>query len=203
VQFAPDSKYWDGKNQLKGPSESVLWTRGDRFWADVQIGTIRLAIGRDEAGTLWASPSPSKGIRFADELADLPEDVAFACAVNSMSLPALVEDVLSDFDLRGQGPSSHGDKPTNLVWATLRPGHSHRILSAALLETDAATDAIVRLVLWTVEKAAPKGTITFTLIDSDTLRDDQYRLESHLDTNAVIELHDLGKARPKTADRRK
>lgn len=196
VQFAPDPEYWDGKNPLKGPSDSVLWTRGDRFWADVQIGnTVRLAIGRDETGTLWASPSPAKGIRFADERADLPEEIAFACAVNSMSLPKLVEDVLADFNLQSQGPSSYGGKPTTLVWATLKPGRSHWLLSTALLEIDKATDTIVRLVLWTVDNGEPRGTITFTLTDSATLGDDQYRLESHVDEDAVIERHDLGDSR--------
>ena len=47
VHYAPDPRYWDGKKMLEGPSESVLWTRGDRFWADCTIGTIHLAIGRE------------------------------------------------------------------------------------------------------------------------------------------------------------
>ncbi|MBX3437786.1 MAG: hypothetical protein KF861_09865 [Planctomycetaceae bacterium] len=196
VQFAPDPKYWDGKNQFKGPSESVLWTRGDRFWADVQIAKIRLLIGRDEEGTLWASPSPSKGIRFTDRLSDLPEEVEFACRVNSMSLPALVEDVLADFDLRSHGPSSHAGAATNLVWANLKPGRSHRLLSTALLEIDARSDVIMRLVLWTIDEGEPKGTITFTLIDSDTIGDAQYRLEAHVDAGATIERHDLTRPTP-------
>ena len=65
VHYAPDPRYWDGTKVLEGPSESVLWTRGDRFWSDCSIGHIRLAIGREEDGTLWVSPSRKKGIRFA------------------------------------------------------------------------------------------------------------------------------------------
>lgn len=198
VQFAPDPQYWDGTEPLKGPSDSILWTRGEQFCSDVRIGTIRLAIGRDAEGTLWASPSRSKGIQFSDRLKDVPEAIAFACAVNSMSLPTLVEDVLADFDLQGQGPSSHGGDETNLIWAKLKPGRSHWLLSAALLEVDAATDAIVRLVLWTVEEGKPKGTVTFTLIDSDTFSEERYRLRSHVDDDAVIERHDLGKPAAKS-----
>src|SRR5690606_25868135 len=55
VQFAPDAAYWDGRNPLTGPSDTLLWTRGDRFWADATLGRVKLVYGRDEQGVLWVS----------------------------------------------------------------------------------------------------------------------------------------------------
>ena len=178
---------------LEGPSESVLWTRGDRFWSDCSIGDIRLAIGREEDGTLWVSPSRKKGIRFAGGDSQLPKEVAVLCDVNSLTVPALMDEVLADFDLRAEGPSSHAAEATSLVWARLKPGRSHPLISAALLEIDARSGALLRLVLWTVREGRPNGTVTYTLFDSATRGDDDYRLESHLDPGAEVEIQSFGR----------
>jgi hypothetical protein len=191
LQYAPDPRSWDGKNQLEGPSESVLWTRGDRFWADCTIGEIKLAIGRDENGVLWVSPSRSKGIEFSNPASQLPEEVALICAINSMTIPTLVEDVLADFELRAERRSAGPDGATTVVWAKLKADRSHPLLSAAMLEIDARSNVVVRLVLWTVRDGRPKGTVTYTLLESAPQSDDQYRLRSHLDPDALIETHTL------------
>ena len=194
VHYAPDPRYWDGTKRLEGPSESVLWTRGDRFWSNCSIGDIHLAIGREEDGTLWVSPSRKKGIRFSDERSRLPEEVAVLCDINSLTVPALVDEVLADFDLGAEEPSSHAAGASNLVWARLKPGRSHPLISTALLEIDARTDALLRLVLWTVREGRPNGTVTYTLFDSATRRDAEYRLESHLDPDAEVEIQSFGRA---------
>lgn len=194
VHYAPDPRYWDGTKALEGPSESVLWTRGDRFWSDCSIGDIRLAIGREEDGTLWVSPSRKKGIRFAGGDSQLPREVAVLCDVNSLTVPALMDDVLVDFDLHAEGPTSHARAATSVVWARLKPGRSHPLISRALLEIDARGGALIRLVLWTVREGRPKGTVTYTLIDSAIRGDEVYRLDSHLDPGAEVEMHSFGRA---------
>lgn len=196
VQFAPDPRFWDGKNKLEGPSESVLWTRGDRFWSDCTIADHRLKIGRDEDRTLWVSPSRGQGIRFPDASAPLPKEVAVICAINAMTVPALVDDVLADFDLRAEEPSADAAAPTRLVWAKRKPGRTHPLLSAAMLEIDARNDVLVRLVLWMERDGRPNGTVTYTLLDLATQSDDRYRLESHLDPDAKIERHTFPKPAP-------
>lgn len=200
VHYAPDPRYWDGTKTLEGPSESVLWTRGDRFWSDCSIGPIRLAIGREADGTLWVSPSRQKGIRFAGGDSQLPREVAVLCDVNSLTVPALMDDVLVDFDLHAEGSSSPGRGATSVVWARLKPGRSHPLISTALLEIDARGGALLRLVLWIVREGRPNGTVTYTLIDGARRGDDDYRLESHLDPGAEVEIHSFGRA---GADRRK
>ncbi|WP_406701352.1 hypothetical protein V5E97_40145 (plasmid) [Singulisphaera sp. Ch08] len=196
VHYAPDPRYWDEKKMLEGPSESVLWTRGDRFWADCTIGTIHLAIGREQDRSLWVSPSRMHGIRFSDNDSQLPRDVAVLCDINSMTVPSLMDDVLADFNLRAEStPSPSGTTP-NLVWARLKPGRVHSLISAALLEIDAQSGVLLRLILWTVREGRPNGTVTYTLMKSARQDDEQYRLASHLDSSAKIEVHRLGQ--PKT-----
>src|SRR5690606_36430072 len=89
VQFAPAPGFWNGRNMLKGPSETVLWTRGDRFWADATIGTLKLVYGRGDDGHLWVSPEPSKGIVFSESPEAIPDEVAMYCSINAMTVPAL------------------------------------------------------------------------------------------------------------------
>jgi hypothetical protein len=197
VHFEPDPRYWDRTKVLDGPSESVLWTRGDRFWSDCSIGNIRLAIGREEDGTIWVSPSRRKGIRFAGGDSQLPREVAVLCDVNSLTAPTLMDDVLVDFNLDVEGPTTPvpARGATSVVWARLKPGRSHPLISTALMEIDARSGTLIRLVLWTVREGQPKGTVTYTLIDSATQGDDVYRLDFHLDPDAEVELQRFGRDR--------
>jgi hypothetical protein len=195
VHFAPDPRSWDGTNVLGGPSDSVLWTRGDRFWADCSIGPIRLKIGRSEDGVLWVSSSPDRGTRIPAENSHLPDKLSVLCDLNAMTVPALVDDVLADFDLRAEGPVPGDPEASSLVWARLKPGRSHPLIASALLEIDDRSNTLRRLVLWTVNDGQPHGTVTYTLIESATQDDDRYRLEAHLEPGAEIETQRLDRDR--------
>lgn len=189
VQYAPDPLYWDGSNRLEGPSQSLLWTRGDRFWSDCSIGDLRLIIGREEDGSLWIRPSPDKGIRFSNDESQLPREVSLICAVNAMTVPRLVDDVLAGFELRVDSTAKRSDEPRTLVWASLKPGHSHPVISSALLEIDPDTQSLMRLVLWMIRDGQPKGTVTYTFVERAVQDDGQYELRSHLNDDATIEDH--------------
>lgn len=188
IQYAPDPRYWDGSNQLEGPSHSVLWTRGDRFWSDCTIADIRLRIGRQQDGTLWVSRSRQHGIRFTADEAQLPQEVALLCAANSMTVPRLVEDVLADFDLRADRPAT-GSGAGAVVWAALKPGRSHPLISSALLEIDPENHALTRLVLWMVRDGRPRGTVSYTFLENGLQGDARYHLQAHLDDDAEVEDH--------------
>jgi hypothetical protein len=199
--FHPDPTYWDGKNVLRGPSETILWTRGDRFWAETQWdakrgGEAKLVYGRDEEGTIWLSPSPSSGMRFSE--GETPAEIELYCAINSMTASRLLDDVLADFELQtcdafgdvanGEAPdvANRTDKPgRTAVMATLKPGRSHPFLSSALLEID-ESDTLVRLILWTLDDGQPRGTMTYTLSETADLDDEVYRLSYHVDDDAKI-----------------
>jgi hypothetical protein len=193
--FHPDPSYWDGKNLLRGPSETILWTRGDRFWAETRWDNVRLTYGRDEEGTIWLSPSRSTGTRFSG--GETPEEIELYCTINSMTASRLLDDVLADFDLRtcdvsgeagSEGPES-APKATGGgrrgVIASLKPGRSHPFLSSALLEID-ESDTLVRLILWTLDNGQPRGTMTYTLAETSNVDDAVYRLSYHVDEDAKI-----------------
>jgi hypothetical protein len=198
VTFAPDPEYAKAGNPFRGRSDTTLWTRGERFWADARLGAIRLVYGRDEQGKLWVSPSRSRGIQLVSDDGVLPEEIAMYCAINSMSMPALVEKVLRDFDLRADGPAAPSadnelfpirtGRGSSVVWATLKQGHTHPFISSALLEVD-EHDTLVRLILWTIEDGRPRGTVTLNLVETARIGDDQYSLDFHLDPDAEVQVH--------------
>jgi len=187
VQYTPDPRYWDESNQLEGPSHSLLWTRGDRFWSECTIGELQLRIGRQRDGALWLRSSPQRGVEFRSAPADLPQEVALLCAANSLTVPRLVEEVLADFDLRAAAPADQSGAAGLVVWAALKPGRVHPVVSAALLEIDSADHSLTRLVLWMVRNGQPRGTVTYTFLESGRLDESQYELRSHLDEDAPIE----------------
>jgi hypothetical protein len=193
VQYAPDPRFWDGSNRLEGPSHSLLWTRGDRFWSDCAIGDLSLLIGRQHDGTLWVSSSPDHGIQFSAD-AKLPQEVALLCAVNSMTVPRLVEEVLADFELKADGPAKQSNSAALVVWAAVKPGRTHPLISSALLEIDPESHVLTRLVLWMTRDGRPRGTVTYTFLESGVQDDAQYQLASHLDDHAEIDLHTIEKA---------
>jgi hypothetical protein len=189
VHYAPDPRFWDGSNPLEGPSHSILWTRGDRFWAECSIGDLQLVMGREEDGHLWISPSRSKGIRFPGDESQLPQEVALLCAVNSMTVPRLVDEVLADFQLRADHTTGDADRPTTVIWARLKPGHSHPVISTALLEVDPESQTLMRLVLWLKREGRPRGSVTYTFLERAVQDDRLYQLRAHLDDDAEIEHH--------------
>ncbi len=197
VQYAPDPRYWNKANKLEGPSQSVLWTRGSQFWSDCHIGDLHLQIGRGEEGDFWVSPSRNKGIRFGGDASTWPDPVSLLCSINSMNVPELLDDVLADFDLTIESSMASG-RARKLIWATLKPDRSHALLSSALLEVDAEDNVLLRMVLWTTKQGVPKGTATYTLMNSSDRQDVMYQLESHLDAGAEIQMQNIEPA----ADRR-
>jgi hypothetical protein len=188
VQFAPDPRYTDPALPLDRPTDNTLWTRGDRFWCDCQIGDRRIAVGRDGHGQLWCAPSRRKGILLPGNAAEVSPEIQLLCDINSMRIPTLIEEVLADFELHADPPTSSSAGATSLVSARLKPGRKHSLLSAAVMEIDARSDVLVRLVLWVVRDGRPHGTVTFTWVESAVKGDAQYGLAAHVDEDAEIEV---------------
>lgn len=191
VHYVPGDRYWDGVNTLLGPSQSILWTRGDRFQSDSTIGDHHFVIGRDSDRRLWISSSPKKGLILSDESERLPKNLETLCAINSMSLPSLMDDVLADFDTRAEDRLLSNGKPVTIIWANPKPNRTHPLISAAVLEIDTKSKTISRLVIWLLRDERPHGTVTFTLTDQGQRDDETYQLKSYLDQDADIEIHRL------------
>ncbi len=205
VQYAPDPRFWDESNRLEGPSNSILWTRGDRFRSDCTLADLRLKIGRAEDGSLWIVPSPEKGkkgIQFSSSPANLPREVSLLCAVNAMTVPRLVDEVLADFELRVDRSRTGSQPSRTAVWATLKPGHTHPLIESALLEIDSETGALMGLVLSMVRDGQPRGTVTYTFLEAAVHDDALYKLRTHLNEDATIEKHSFQNALESTGEER-
>jgi hypothetical protein len=162
----------DGLPRLARPRRTRLWTRGDRFWIESDVGPRHLNWGRDPGGTLWLALSPHHGMRF--DLDEVPEAVAFRCDVLSVRLETLLGELPRNFVLRSE-PGPHA---TTIIRTERKPGR-RPILQEAELEVDDETTVVRRMVL-TRQLFGHSITTTFTLEETRTLEDSSYHLEGHL-----------------------
>jgi hypothetical protein len=170
--------------RLAQPRETRLWTRGDRFWISSTDPGRRWAWGRDEQGRVWLALGRRHGVSF--EPTDVPSWLGTVCDVFGMRVETLLDDVLHRFDLRreeGEG----GGAATYRIRAVLKPGQEPCRLSGALLEIDAETRVLRRLVLHRATLAGrPLATVTFTLVETRPQPDDSYQLAGHLEPDAPV-----------------
>jgi hypothetical protein len=151
-----------------------LWTRGDRFWIESTNPRARWAWGRDEDGTIWLSPGPHRGVRVEPE--EAPRWLTHMCDISELQPEHLLGEILRDFDLVRED----GETPaTQVIRATRKPGRWVPPLRSAVLELDTETKALRRVVL---DRVGPLRavTTTYTLVETQALADDRYRLEGHL-----------------------
>lgn len=163
-----------GLETLSSSREAHLWTRGDRFWLELN-GRV-LGCGRDERGDLWVARTRQVGIRF-DAAEAVPSELAVTCSICTMQLETLLGDVLRDFDLACEAP---GDQ-TDSIHAVLKPQHQPGSVKEAWLEIDRRTHVVRRLVL-----SRNEAIVTYTLIETRSIGNDQYKLQGHLDPTARI-----------------
>ncbi len=167
------------------PRQTRLWTRGDRFWIESDIGLRHLNWGRDESGGLWLAFAPHRGLRF--ESSELPPAIALRCDVLSVRLETLLGEVLTDCDLK-----TDPDNPS-IIRARPKPNR-RRILREAILEVDPETKVLKRLEL-TRTLAGRTITTRFHLEETRELDDSQYQLEGHLEAPYQVNAHEIDPAR--------
>jgi hypothetical protein len=175
--------------QVAQPRETRLWTRGDRFWIESTNPEKHWAWGRDQ-GRVWMALGGAKGVWFdRDELAEndeLAHAVTVVCDLYSMRVETLLTEMLADFDLKRENTETAGAVTTHRIRAELKPGVSSPRLRAAVLEIDAETRVLRRLVLHRTRRGEPVGTVTFTLVETRTQNDETYTLEGHLNPDAQV-----------------
>jgi hypothetical protein len=176
--------------QFAQPRETRLWTRGDRFWIESTNPEKRWAWGREDQGRLWLSLDGKRGVSF--DKAELMEHdemfqaVNITCEMFSMRVETLLDEVLAGFNLQRDKTETIGSVATHRIHAELKPGASSPRLRSALLEIDAETRVLRRLVLQRTRKGQPLATVTFTLVETLAQNDDTYTLEGHLNPDAEL-----------------
>jgi hypothetical protein len=186
VQIVPDPEGLLARHPwLSQARENRLWTRGDRFWVESTNPERRWAWGRDDQRGVWLAPGRSRGARF--ERDEVPERLNAVCDVCGMRVETLLDEVLAGFQLTRERPdSAAGPAATYRVRAEPKPGGGSPFLRSAVLEVDAETRVLRRLVLERTRRGQPLATVTFTLVETGTQSDLSYQLEGHLDPDAPV-----------------
>ena len=175
VEWQVESDVLDQRHALwTAIRQTRLWTRVDRFALTSGVGNRLWHWGRDEERRLWLAFPANWGIRY--EPNETPEALDLMCDVCSMQLDTLLGDVLADFDLH-LDPAEPG---FFVVRAEPKPGRAHPTLRGAKLTIAADTMALQRIELSRKWRNRAMAQVVFTLIDSQTLPDEQYQLEGHL-----------------------
>ncbi len=164
-----------------------LWTRGDRFWIESTNPRARWAWGRDERGGIWmAAGGLRQGLRFDTD--EAPRWLEAACDVFSMQPETLLGEVLHRFDLvREPAPEASSNI---VIRARPRPGRPHPRLGGAVLEIDAETRVVRRLVLNRTRLSRPVATVTYTLVETEARDESLYRIEGHLPSPSEVYTRD-------------
>lgn len=159
--------------------ESLLWTRGDRFWNQIEADGKSVAWGRDESGGVWFALSRKEGARLAAN--EVPEALAQACELRSLELESLLRTILADFDLRREPASSGAD----VIHAELKADTVSKYRSA-LLEVDTESGVLRRVELHREHQGRVVAVISAALVESSLQDETNYTLEGHLDADAAI-----------------
>ena len=85
--------------------------------------------------------------------------------------------VVRDFDLKRETSGRDPTSTTQVVRATLKPGRSHPAIRGAVLEIDAETRLVRKMVLERVSRGQPPAAATYTLIETRARDDGKFRLE--------------------------
>lgn len=186
VQIVPDPEGVLARHPwLRQARENRLWTRGDRFWVESTNPERRWALGRDDQGGVWLALGRSFGARF--ERDEVPERLNTICDVCGMRAETLLDEVLAEFELTRERPDGTAEPAaTYRIRAEPKPGGGSPFLRSAVLELDAETRVLRRLVLERTRRGQPLATVTFTLVETGTQSDLSYQPEGHLEPGAPV-----------------
>ncbi len=179
VEVRRDSALFDELSPLTSQvRQTRLWTRGDRFWVESVDSRQRWAWGRNERNRFWIAFGPRRGLLLEPD--EIPRWLNLYSDLYCIRLEALLGDVLSDFDLERESTNSDSFSATEAVRAKLKPGHRHPSIRSAVIEIDAETRVVRKMVTERSWRGQPFATATYTLVESNTLDETKYQPEGHL-----------------------
>lgn len=177
VEFQREAEFTDEANPLAAVSRTTkLWTRGDRFVIEsLNPRGLQARWGRDEAGMITISPGPHAAVRIEPK-ENPPRWLTVMCDTCEMRPEALLNEMLHNYNLtRHESP----DQAVQHIRAELKPNRWHSPLYKAELELDTDTKVLRKVVLYR-SIGSNNNTTTYTLVETQTLPDDYYRIEANL-----------------------
>jgi hypothetical protein len=169
----------DDRAPVGKPARQVqVWTRGDRFWVEMQHDEFvpPFIWGRGENGSLWAVLDAHRGVRVPLEQA--PRPLQRIADLYTLNVDTLLADLLQDCTLTDESISA--SRLTRVVVAEPRSDRTRRWLGKATLEIDREARVLRRLVLVRNVLGKPQARVTFTLLETRPDDDAKYQLEGRL-----------------------
>lgn len=162
----------------------VIWTRGDRFWADMRLGRVPWQWGRDENGNVWLALRGNLGLRFGP--GEIPRPLREFILWRQVDLNAILAQLLADFQIREDTPAEVRVAGLHRITTAPRGGRVIPHLRHAQLDIDPRRREIQRLVLHTGWLDRTLGVTTITLRERGSMASLAYRLEGHLEPGAQV-----------------
>ena len=183
----------DGEFVVGRSRQARLWTRGDRFWVEMQTAPDEPPIiwGRDDDGAIWTVLDDHRGVRIMGDQA--PRTLAMLADILSLNVDTLLNDVLHNCALVEEA-GNQTSRLTRTVRALPRTRRTRLWLEEADLEIDTEARVLRRLILHRNRQGLPCAKLTFTLVETRPAHDDGYRLESRLTQPMHIFERPLGPA---------
>jgi hypothetical protein len=184
IELAPGAAERAPVLAMLAPLDSPLWTRADRFWIEASQPDRSWSFGRDGLQRVWIAPNPSAGLLF--EPGEVPDRLAQALDFCTMELEALLDSMLTDFDVRIAGSTERSSAGTTRIRASLKPDRPQPDLRAVLVDIDARTKVVKRVAVARSIRGHPVAEVSFTLEQAGAQADNAYDLAGHVDTGAAI-----------------
>jgi hypothetical protein len=155
------------------PRDVRLWTRGDRFWVEVDRGERRWAWGRNAEGAVWTTLGPRRAVQIEPE--ELGRPLQHMTDLYAVELESLLQTILRRYKL----DLTSSTTTTHVITARPR-GQRQSWIRETVIEVDKETKAVRRLVLHRQPPERGASTQTFTLVDARTPDESKYSPEGHL-----------------------
>ena len=156
----------------------VLHPRGNRFYQE-RAGSHGY-IGRDGDGRIWIAPTREAAVSF--EPGELPASLREIVTLRGLELPAIIDDVLGEFDLDW----FEGRPETKRIIARRKTAPRAFQLAEADIQLDPTTRLIESLTLARHVPAGERLRITFHLTDAEPRQLADYTPRGHLEPTAPV-----------------
>ncbi|MBI3837845.1 MAG: hypothetical protein HY288_07930 [Planctomycetia bacterium] len=173
-----------GNPFLRVDTETLLWTRGDRFRVITTQDGKDFTWGQDEQRRVWVVCGLNQGLRFDDD--EVPPMFARTRAYLGLDVRRLINRFLNQFDLQMEKSRGADDARMVVIRATAKEGRQALPFNSARIEVELKTKVIRKMELARIMDGAVYGRFTFTLVDEAPQPDASYRLENNLPHGAEI-----------------
>ena len=169
---------------LDSGTETLIWTRGDRFRVTSHHGVRQFTWGQDERQRVWVVCDPQRGIQFNRD--EIPPMFARTRAYLGLDVRRLAGRFLRDFELHIEPGARSDNKDIVVVSASAKKDRQALPFNSARLEIERKSKIIRRMELRRIVDGKVRGNFAFTLVQSGVHPNTAYQLEHNLEPGGLI-----------------